>query len=166
MKFLIAVDDSMASNKAVQFLGQMLGSRTDWKGFEITLFHVVESLPEFIVSRSEQAQAGGAFRQVADEWYESNRAAGESLVESVRRALVTAGIPGNVMASKLVVKDARPEARRVVAALAIIEEMKQGGYDVVVLGRRGSSPQIESFLGSVSEKITREACGKTVWIVD
>ena len=86
MKFLIAVDDSRASNKAVQFLGQMLGSRTDWKNVEITLFHVVESLPEFIVARSRQAQPGGAFRQVADEWDESNRTAGERLVEMEKAA--------------------------------------------------------------------------------
>ena len=52
------------------------------------------------------------------------------------------------------------------AALAIIEEMQGGQYDLVVLGRRGASPAAESFVGSVTEKVLREARGKTVWVVD
>jgi nucleotide-binding universal stress UspA family protein len=51
-------------------------------------------------------------------------------------------------------------------AIAIIEEMRQGIYDLVVIGRRGASATIPSLVGRVAEKIAREAYGWTLWIVD
>jgi nucleotide-binding universal stress UspA family protein len=50
--------------------------------------------------------------------------------------------------------------------LAIIEEMRQGNYDLVVIGRRGASATIPTLVGGVAEKIAREAYGRTLWIVD
>lgn len=165
MKVLLAVDQSQESTRAVKFVGQVLGNRTT-KDAEIILFHVVESLPDYILDRSARAESGGALRQLAEEWEGSNKEAGEKLLAQLRASLESAGVPASCLKAKLVVKDARPEARRIVAAIAIIEEMKQGGYDVVVVGRRGTSRGLETFLGSVAEKITREAHGKTVWVVD
>jgi nucleotide-binding universal stress UspA family protein len=165
VKVLIAIDDSDVSRKAVAFAARILGRRVD-KDVEITLFHVVESLPEYILARSYQGGAGSAFRQVAEEWAESNRTNGERLLTEQRQALVTAGFPTAQLHTKMIEKEGRPESRRVITALAIIEEMKGGGYDIVVIGRRGASAAIETFLGSVAEKIAREAQGCTLWIVD
>jgi hypothetical protein len=70
---------------------------------------------------------------------------------------------------KLVVREGRPEARKVVAALAIIEELNRGPYEIVCLGRRGTGAAgtaMSSFPGSVAEKVLRSAQGKTVWVVD
>jgi nucleotide-binding universal stress UspA family protein len=80
--------------------------------------------------------------------------------------LTAAGIAPARIQTKLAQKEGRPEARRVVAALAVIEEMKAGKYDIVVIGRRGNSAAVESFIGGVAEKVVREAHGRTVWIVD
>ena len=165
MKVLLAVDHSEESLRAVQFVGNVLGNRAK-KDAEVTLFHVVESLPDFILDRSERAEPGGVFRQVAQEWAANNQSSGERLLADQQQALTAAGIAAGAVHTKLVVKDARPEARRVVAAMAIIEEMKNGGYDVIVVGRRGTSAGLETFLGSVAEKVTREANGKTVWVID
>ncbi len=165
MKVLIAVDGSEVSRKAVAFAGKMLGRRAE-RDVEVTLFHVVESLPDFLLPRTSQGGTAGSLRQAADEWAETNRLAGERLLTESREALIQAGIPAAVIETRLGRKEARPEASRVVAAIAIIEEMRQGNYDLVVIGRRGASATIPTLVGGVAEKVAREAYGRTLWIVD
>lgn len=165
MKILLAIDASEASRKAVAFVAKCFvgGAPSD---LSITLLHVVDSLPDFIISRSSDPAAAPAFREVATEWAASSRNEGEKLVASCALKLTSSGIPGTALNQKLVTRDALPEARKVVAALTIIEEMQSGKYDVVCLGRRGTSAATGAFPGSVAEKILREAIGTTVWVVD
>lgn len=165
MKVLLAIDDSEVSRKAVAFCGKMLGRGT-YPDLDVTLFHVVESLPDFILARSGDTSGGSAYRQVAEDWAENNRQGGEKLLSAQKQALAATGIPDERINTKLCQKESRPEARRVVAAMGIIEEMKSGRYDVVIIGRRGASASLETFLGSVAEKVAREANGRTLWIVD
>lgn len=166
VKVLVAIDDSDVSRKAVAFAGKLLGPRTA-DDCTVTLFHVCESLPEYILARSSSVgDVDNAFRRVADEWANTGKVLGEKLLEEQALTLTAAGIPPAKVNIRLCQKEARPEARRVVAALAIIEEMKQGGYDLVVIGRRGTSASIESFIGGVAEKVAREARGCALCIVD
>lgn len=165
MKVLVAVDDSEVSRKAVSFVGKLLGHRAE-ADVSVTLFHVVESLPEFILARTGTMETENAFRQVADEWAETSRSLGEKLLAEQSLTLAAAGIPPAKVNTKLCHKEGRPEARRVLAALAIIDEMKQGKYDLVVIGRRGNSATNESFIGGVAEKVAREAHGRALLIVD
>src|SRR5262249_25878731 len=125
VKVLIAIDDSDVSRKAVAFAGRLLGHRQA-HDVEVTFFPVVQSVPDFILSRSGHGDAGNAFRQVADEWAETCRSLGEKLLADQALTLAAAGVPAAKVNGKLCQKESRPEARRVVAALAIIEEMKQG----------------------------------------
>ncbi len=165
MKVLIAVDGSAVSRKAVAFAGKMLGRRAE-RDVEVTLFHVAEALPEFLLPRAGQGGAAGSLRVAAEEWAENNRLAGERLLAESREALIQAGIPAEAVHTRLGRKEGDPEAARVVAAIAIIEEMRQGNYDLVVIGRRGASATIHTLVGSVAEKVAREAYGRTLWIVD
>ena len=165
MKVLLSLDSSPASEKAVAFVGRVFGKSAS-SGLEITLFHVIEGLPDFIASRSEAAATGTAFHQVANEWARENQAGAERLLAEAQQKLTTAGVPVAALKSKLVTRDSRPESRRVVATIAIIEEAKSGGYEVIVVGRRGTSATIPTLIGGVAEKVARECCGKTVWIVD
>jgi nucleotide-binding universal stress UspA family protein len=165
LNILLAVDDSGASEKAVAFVGEIFGQRVGG-GFSVTLLHVIESLPEFVLTRAARPGTGTAFREVVDEWQTVGRDEGEQLLNEKRQSLLNLGIPQDALQTKLVVKDALPEAKKVVAALAIIEEMKAGPYSAVCLGRRGATAAAGSFLGSVAEKVLREAEGTTVWVVD
>ena len=45
----------------------------------------------------------------------------------------------------------------------IVKEVKKGGYDTIVLGRRGGQPQ--AFTGRVSHHVLNELADKAVWIV-
>ena len=89
----------------------------------------------------------------------------DKLLASSQDRLTKAGVPAGQIRTRRVVKQSLPEAQRVAAALAIIEEMQAGPYEVVVLGRRGAAAVADTFLGSVAEKVLREARGRTVWVV-
>lgn len=65
LKILLAVDDSGASEKAVAFVGEILGQRVGG-GFSVTLLHVIESLPEFVLTRAARPETGTAFRTRPD----------------------------------------------------------------------------------------------------
>ena len=162
MKVLVAVDSSDASLKAVSFAAR-LASGAGGDTAEVTLLHVVECLPDFITQRSP---TGGTYEAVAREWAEANRSAGEKLLAERAGLLLAAGIRAERIHTQCAQKDSLPESARVIAALAIISAMKQGNYDVVVIGRRGNSARVESFLGGVAEKVAREAYGRTLCIVD
>jgi len=159
VKILVAVDGSAAARKGVSFAANLARGASA----EITLFHVVECLPDFLV---QKAGGGGAFATVVTEWAKSNAEGGERLLTEMRQSLLAGGLATAKVQTKCCQRESRPEAKRVVAALAIIDEMKQGGYDVVVLGRRAHSAHSDTLIGGVAEKVAREAHGKTVCIVD
>jgi nucleotide-binding universal stress UspA family protein len=165
VKILLAVDKSAASDKAVGFVGGMLAGRGSGD-VSLTLLHIVESIPEFLVDHRGSSLAKEVYRQVIDECETAHRHEGEQLLDQHRLALIDAGVPEKAIDIKLVVKESRPEAKKVIAALSIIEEMKRGDYPIVALGRRGSSAAEGSFLGSVAEKVLRESNGRTVWVID
>lgn len=163
MNLLICVDHSPASQKAVTFAAGMLGKAAP-AGLTITLFHAAQSLPEFAVS--DQPTAGQTARSTADAQAQQALAQGNQLLADQQKVLEQAGFPSASVRQKLTTMKCLPEARKVTAALTIIDEVKNGNHDVVCLGRRGASKLASSILGSVAEKVIRECQGKTVWLVD
>ena len=168
MKILLTIDRSPASDKAVRFVAAVFGQagRSD---LQVTLLHVAESLPDELLFLTGDATKQAQYRKLAEELEHDSRAEGERLLAEKRQSLLAAGLGESAIETKLVVREGRPEARKVVAALAIIEEMGRVSYDVVCLGRRGTGAAgaaMSGFPGSVAEKVLRAAQGKTVWVVD
>lgn len=162
---LIAVDDSAAAGKAVDYVGRIFGTHVP-EGLTVTLFHVVEGVPADLVPAPGDPQLATVVVEAMRDW--SSRAAerGETLLESHRQRLIEAGLPADAVKVKHLVQQTRPEAQRVAAALAIIDEARTGAYTTVVVGRRGTSNLPELFIGGVAEKVARHVHGATVWIVD
>ena len=165
MNLLIPVDDSDASEKAVRFVERILD--LSYAELTVTMLHVVESLPEFANMRNRRPLEGledlaGNFELLE----EARLHAGNELLDGFRQSLVTAGLPDESVTTKIVTADALPEARQVVAAREIIWELKDNNYDIVVMGRRATSPIGLTTVGSVTEKVLREAVGMSVWVVD
>lgn len=132
-KVLIATDASENSLRAAHILGDMAGKDPE---MHVTVLHVVP-LPEIL----NPAAAAGApltlpvkvddyLHERVDEVLASTVAALGLPPERIHRTHVV-GAPGD----------------------AILSEVKQGGYDLVVMGRRGLSPLKELFLGSVSQTV-------------
>lgn len=165
MKVLLAVDRSKATDVAVAFVAKVFAPHVEGAA-AITLFHVAESLRDEMLTFTHDAVRADELHKVMEHIEAERKQEGERLLERQRQALMDASIAEADIERKLVTRESLPGAGKVMASLAIIEEMKAGDYDVVCLGRRGASGAEGSFLGSVAEKVLREARGRTVWVVD
>lgn len=156
---LLAVDSSDATRKAIDFVGRVLAPHPDAR---ITVLHVAESLPDHYLFSSLRDRLRG----LADVWEDVSRDSGHRLLQDVERELVGHGVPADRIETRMVEVDALPESRHVSASTGILTAVADGDYDVVCLGRRGTSPAEGSFVGSVAQHVLREARGTTVWVVD
>jgi len=162
VKVLVCVDRSEASRKVIRAVTEWLGSRAGQDQF--VLFHVAEFLPEFLLS--DHPEPGLTSRSLAERWATRARNDGEKLLQETKAAFVAAGIPESCLTCKLDLEDCLPESKKVAAALAIIREMHAGDYHLVCIGRRGASQLAVSLIGGVTEKVIREAHGRSVLVVD
>ena len=159
MKVLLAVDASESTEKATAFVGKMAAANPD---LAVTVLHVVESIPDhFLLAPAKEHLHG-----LADAWGTAARDRGEKLLEETERRLTDAGVAAGRIASKLREVEVLPESSRASAAMGIVAEMQEGGYEVVCLGRRGTSPAQGTFVGSVAQLVLRESAGVTTWVVD
>lgn len=161
MKVLLAVDNSVGSRKAIKAVTKLL------KGIptEMTLIHVTEKLPYFVMQQAASQGTGNMFAKVVEEWTRENDHRGHTLLSNCKDQLVEAGFAADKISCQLSTVEALPEARRVADAGAIIATMQSGDFDLIVLGRR-EDPEALPFVGSVAQKVLNEAGGRTVWIVD
>jgi nucleotide-binding universal stress UspA family protein len=161
---LIAVDESSASRKAVEYAAELFGKLGG--DVQVTLFHAAEAMPAELLPRLSDPNLGEVLQRAIGEWSAHAPDRAEALLHGYRDLLVAAGLAADAVHVKYVLLEALPEARRTVAALAIIDEARAGDYTTVVVGRRGTSNLPEAFLGGVAEKVSRHLAGVTVWIVD
>jgi nucleotide-binding universal stress UspA family protein len=161
---LVCVDRSDASRKVVGFVAELLKGRGAAGQDRITLYHVAEFLPEFLLS--DHPEPGMTSRGLAERWASRAKSDGERVLAERQQELIAAGLPAESVQVKLDLKDCLPESKKVAAALAIIEEMQGGNYDLVCIGRRGASELAVSFIGGVTEKVIREAHGRSMLVVD
>lgn len=136
-KVLLASDGSAHSIRAARHLGEM--ARKD-PTLMVTVFHVAP-LPETMT-------AGGA--------------AGVPLTLPLRLDEYLQTQTERVMEMTLEALALPPERVRTSHVLgipgeAILNEARQGGYGLIVIGRRGLSPLKELFLGSVSQAVLHSA---------
>ncbi|MER3416038.1 MAG: hypothetical protein C4297_07505 [Gemmataceae bacterium] len=164
-RVLLAVDASAASRQAVAYVGRIFGPRPPG-GYEITLFHVVDTVPADQVPAVSSPDLQRVLEQALQDWAHQAVERAVKQMEKYRELLATQGVPLEAVKLKHHLEEVRPEARRVAAALAILREARDGGYTTVVLGRRGSSNVPDLYLGGVAEKVSRHLAGATVWIVD
>lgn len=162
MNVLVCVDRSEVSRKLVRRVAEWLGRRAGED--QITLYHVAEFLPEFLLS--EHPEPGLTSRSLAERWATRARTDGEKLLQDMADQLIAGGLPAGVVSRKLDLEECLPESKKVAAALAIIREMQAGNYDLVCIGRRGASELSLSLIGGVTEKVIREAHGRSVLVVD
>jgi nucleotide-binding universal stress UspA family protein len=159
---LVCVDRSEVSRKVIARVADWLACRAGRD--QITLYHVAEFLPEFLLS--EHPEPGLTSRSLAERWASRARSDGEALLKDSMDQLIAGGLPASAVSCKLDLEGCLPESKKVAAALAIIREMQSGQYDLVCIGRRGASELSVSLIGGVTEKVVREAHGRSVLVVD
>ena len=156
LKILLAVDGSEQSGKAVEYVGKTLCSCRDT---EITIFHVLETPYLALADAGHVLETRMDFAQLTAENLEQ---AEKEILQRAERILMDRNGPEGraKIRTKLEAEGSRNVAR------TIIREVNTGGYDTVVLGRRGMSVVKEFMFGGVSSKVVHHIVDCTVWIVE
>lgn len=144
---LIAVDHSENAQRAVGYVVKMAANHPE---ITVTILNVIRN-PEASTEPDPEKRAA-----ILGERKEK----GEALVSGFAKILANAGLPENRIRTK-VIAFAAPQ----VAADAILAEKHQGGYETVVVGRRGVSRKEEFMFGSTSARVVRESGPQAVWVV-
>lgn len=143
---LIAVDDSDNSQRAVQYVADMLGSQAD--AFTVTILHVIaEPEEDFFPTAAEKLA-----------WMERESKRIVKLLEGYRAILIKAGFAENAVKTQSTVKYCPSLAE------CILQEHPQD-YGTLVVGRKGRTRTEEFLFGSVSSRIVHHARNCTVWVV-
>jgi nucleotide-binding universal stress UspA family protein len=151
-RILVAVDGSENSKRAVDHLSFILGSCKD-QGIKILLLNV---WPGFITLSSPRIIPNLSDFPTSQQNYEEKT---NSFLDECEGILLEAGLSRNMIKKKIGLKG-------VDIGKAIFSEAQKGGYETIVMGRRGISKAKEFFMGSVSSKILQQAGNLTVWIVN
>jgi nucleotide-binding universal stress UspA family protein len=156
-KILIAIDESNGSLKAVEQAGQQYGGTTD---LHITLFHVLPNLPTtfwddgHVLTKREMADR----KKVIDKWLDNQKLRLDPLFKEAIAILTKEGISRQQIETKSV-----SETEDI--AESILDEAKDGGHQVFVIGRNSYSEGERIILGSVTAKIINLGPEITVSVV-
>ncbi len=155
---LIAIDDSRNAMKAVEYVAAQCRGTQD---LQIGLVHVLPNLPAIfwdeghILSDNEKEER----KRVVDKWLDDRRTKMEPVFKKAADVLKEAGIAAGQIQTKSI-SDSTDVAE------SILEEARDGGYQTIVVGRRGVSEGKRLLLGSVTSKIITQGSGLAVTIVE
>ncbi|MFP4476017.1 MAG: universal stress protein [Desulfatibacillaceae bacterium] len=144
---LAAVDGSENSRRAMDYLARWAACNP---AARVVLVHVVKEPGRDVLPDKDER----------DVYVGKKRKAGEKMVDEAAQRLESMGVPEDQVSRKMVA--CKPPAT---VADALLKEKKEGGYDTMVLGRRGMSKKEEYIFGSVTNHLIREAANISVWVV-
>jgi nucleotide-binding universal stress UspA family protein len=157
-KVLIAIDDSKDALKAADYAGQYFAGSNDLK---LTLVHVLPNLPAIfwdeghILSEDEKNDR----KKVVDKWLADRKAKMEPVFQKAIEALTGKGIKPQQIQTKSI-SDSTDVAE------SILEEAKDGGYQTIIMGRRGRAEGKHSIIGDVTSKIVNQGSGMAITVVE
>jgi nucleotide-binding universal stress UspA family protein len=148
-RIIIAIDGSAGSMRAVRCVGAFL----DPDECEILLCHVIRSLS---VQQMGAKELFGPKHEA--DWIAANQRKIIPVIDEAKGQLKKAGLSEKQISSEIL---AYQKSR----AAAIVNIATKGGYDTIVLGRRGLTSVGEFKIGRVSRKVLQFAYRSTLWIV-
>jgi nucleotide-binding universal stress UspA family protein len=145
--FLIAVDESESSKRAVLYVADIVGG---FPGFKVTLLSIIPEPEDDFFDTEEEETA----------WVAEKRQTANRLLENYRQVLIQAGFPPDKVRIRTCVGGEKSFAE------AILETRCDLTCCTVVVGRHHKSKAEEFLLGSTSTKLIREAKNCAVWVVE
>jgi len=151
-QILLAYDNSQQALRAVEYVGQMF-SRVD--NIKVTMFGVYDKLPDHeMIDTPFTDQVRARISNL-----ERERDKGRENMEEAAKHLLRMGFGEDQVKVKYV------EKKKSIAK-DIIDEVKQGGYGTVVLGRKGVSNLAGMLFGSVTSGVIGNLQGATICVVE
>lgn len=143
---LIAVDESENAQRAVSYVGDLIGGLS---GFKVTLLHVVPEPEEDYFPSPDQKE----------KWLTQYRQKTDAMLEGYRKLLIKKGFDPENVAVRSTLRYCPSMAE------CILSERDETEYSTIVVGRQGLSRSEEFLFGSISSKIVSHARNCTVWVV-
>ena len=156
-KVVIALDSSEGAWRAVEYVAEAFGHTP---GLQVTLLHVLSGLPPAFWDDGhilEEKEKESRQRLVAA-WQKEQEKQWQGLVKKAHDRLTKAGVSKDAVVNKF-----KPKYFDV--AEDILREAEAGGFDSIVMGRRGLGLAKTLLLGSVTHKVVQNAKGRAVAIV-
>lgn len=148
MKFLLAVDGSENSQRAVDYLIDMVGANPDLK---LTLFHVLPYLSHYYSVDFERENP-----HLQEVLQHEDKRRMEDFYEKLYPRLETAGL----RRSQIEIKSS---IRSYDISTAILGEAKTGHYGTVVIGRRGEREAF--FTGRIAMRLVQKVSNQALCVV-
>jgi len=145
--FLIAVDESESSKRAVLYVADMVGG---FPGFAVTLLSVIAE-PESDFFDSEQERAA---------WVKEKVERANKMLNNFQEIMVQAGFPTDKVRIRSCLGKEKSFSE------AILDMRCDLSCCTVVVGRQHKSKAEEFLLGSTSTRLIREAKNCAVWVVE
>ena len=161
---LIAIDDSAASNRAVTYVGSIMGGREDCR---VCLWHASPPLPrellEFGGSSDPQHEAHEEARIHAEQarWLEAVRQAAEPVFTRAKRILHEAGVPADAVETQMTETINTQDI-----VLDMLEAARAQQCGTVVVGRESLHGLRARLTSPLSDTLIRQAHDLTVWVVE
>jgi len=145
--FLIAVDESESSKRAVLYVADIVGG---FPGFAVTLLSIIPE-PEGDFFESEEEKVA---------WTKEKSGAANKMLNNYQEIMVQAGFPRDKVHIRSCVGEEKSFSD------AILETRCDLSCCTVVVGRHHKSKAEEFLLGSTSTRLIREAKNCAVWVVE
>ena len=145
--FLIAVDESESSKRAVLYVADIVGG---FPGFAVTLLSIIPEPEEDFFDSEEEKVA----------WTREKLEAANRLLNNYQEIMVQAGFPPDKVRIRSCVGEEKSFAE------AILDTRCDLSCCTVVVGRHHKTKNEEFLFGSTSTKLIREARNCAVWVVE
>jgi len=152
-KILLAVDDSIHSKNAVNYVVNMASTVNKLK---FTLFHVQPSVSQYLLEEAEKnLKAKAELKSLV----RKNTEVSQKILEKHKTQMVKMGIGDECI-------EVTTQPRVLGIAKDVIDRAQQGLYDAIVVGRRGLSGIQKAFMGSLTADLVEHSKLVPVWVVD
>ena len=161
MRFLLAVDESENSHRAVKYVGSLLRGTPD---AAVTLFHVLKPIPRELLEHggsenpTAETQLGQQLRHEQETWIRKEEESESHVLKKACETLTQSGFDRSRVALKIGHEDD--------IARNILEEARTGRHETIVVGRHGMSRVKRLFGGGVTDHLLREAKGFAIWVIE
>ncbi len=156
-KVLVALDSSDESLRILEYVEKILSPESGHP--EILLFHVIRGRKGFLPDYDDLNaldQKEDWVKQAIRE-FDRVQARMDAMFEDTLQRWEQKGFDRNRISCKI----SQGESR----AGAIVQQARRGGFDTVVVGRRGLSKVEEFIMGRVGNKVLQLAGDQAVWVV-
>jgi len=145
--FLIAVDESESSRRAVLYVADIIGG---FPGFTVTLLRIIPEPEEDFFSSEAELNA----------WVREQIDAANTMLRNYREILIQSGFPEEKVRFRACLGETKSLAE------AILDIRCDMTCCTVVVGRHHKSKTEEFLFGSTSSKLVHEAKNCAVWVVE